>query len=433
MGYDFVAVVKRLLTQESIKVNDPKELQKTIQDGSTLCIELPQLDQLKARLEQVNWYRMIRSYRDKTERHQLNVLKKHLNDGMKVPPHHIIERELNDIKEMIIEMELWEERAQKIFESNVSIQLRDVQDLLRLGKQIKGYLPSFTILKEAVDRARDILEHIDTLQSDENYPYVDSLEFIINNAKTLPFQLESIQTMEKYVNEANAWKEQANQMFLKKNTKYTLLEALTPKYESDLTFAVVPPSSFTSLSSPPIHRAGSDDCESASPCSTASSSSTISANSSNGTSESSYLDDLGPAVVVATFKKAEKNEICRIVEIRRMNTDKHPERDAFCLCKGRFMGFMYHCQLCKDWFHTSCVPPLSKNYDAKEPLELRNKYLCPICMRTKRPKLENILSLLLSLQQIPLRVPEGEIIQWYAIQFFLYYSIHSVLFIDKIY
>lgn len=408
MGYDFVNTVKRLLNHETIKTNDPKELQKTIQDGSTLCIELPQLDQLKARLEQVNWYRMIRSYRDKTEKHQLNMLKKHLAEGMKIPPHYIIERQLSEIKEIIMEMELWEDRAQKIFESSVSIQLRDVQDLLRLGKQIKGYLPSFSILKEALDRAKEVLEHIEALQSDENCPYVDSLEFIINSAKSLPFQLEPIQIMEKHVNEANAWKEQANQMFLKKNTKYTLLEALTPKYESDLTFAVVPPS----LSSPPI-RAGSDDCESASPCSTASSSSTISANSSNGTSEGSYLEDLGPAVVVATFKKAEKNEICRIVEIRRLNFEKNPERDAFCLCKGRFMGYMYHCQLCRDWFHSSCVPPMSKNYDTKqEPLELRSKYLCPICMRTKRPKLESILSLLLSLQQIPLRVPEGEIIQW---------------------
>jgi [histone H3]-trimethyl-L-lysine4 demethylase len=404
MGYDFVNIVKRILHQETIASNDPKELQKTIQDGSTLCIELPQLDQLKARLEQVNWYRMIRAYREKTERHQLSVLKKHLQEGMKVPPHHIIERELSEIKDIIIEMELWEERAEKIFDSSLPIKLHNVEDLLRLGKQIQGFLPSFNILKEAVERARELLQHIEALQANENCPYLDSLEFIIHNAKSLPFQLEPIQAMEKYVNEANGWKDQANQMFLRKNSKYTLLEALTPKYESDLTFAVVPPS----LSSPPIHRAGSDDCESASPSSTASSSSTISANSSNGSTESSYLDELGPAVVVATFKKAEKNEICRIIEIRRINSDKNPERDLFCLCKGRFMGFMYHCQLCKDWFHASCVPSFSK----QEPIETRNKYLCPICMRTKRPKLENILSLLLSLQQIPLRVPEGEIVQW---------------------
>lgn len=411
MGYDFMRTVKRLLHDESITTNDAKELHKTIQDGSTLCIELPQLDQLKARLEQVQWYRMIRAYRDKTERHQLAMLKKHLNEGLKVPPHHVIERELNDIKEMIIEMEAWEDRAQKIYESSQPIQLTDIQDLLRYGKQIKGFLPSFSILKEAMDRAKDILEQIEALQSNENYPYLDSLEFIINSAKTLPFQLEPIQKMEKHVNEANAWKERACQTFLKKNSKYTLLEALTPKYESDLTFAVVP----SALSSPPTtYRGGSDnDCESGSPSSNASSSSTISANSSNGSSDGSFMEDLGPAVVVATFKKAEKNEICRILEVRRINTEKNPERDQYCLCKGRFMGFMNHCQLCKDWFHASCVPPMSKSYDTKqESMDLRSKYLCPICMRTKRPKLENILSLLLALQQIPLRVPEGEIVQW---------------------
>jgi [histone H3]-trimethyl-L-lysine4 demethylase len=409
MGYDFVSTVKRLLQQESIITNDVKELNKTIQDGSTLCIELPQLEQLKARQEQVNWYRMIKSYREKTERHQLNTLKKHLTEGLKVPPHHIVERELNDIKEMVIEMESWEDRAHKIYESATPIKLRDIQDLLRYGKQIKGFLPSFAILKEAMDRAKEILEHIEALQSNENYPYLDSLEFIINSAKSLPFQLEPIQTMEKHVNEANAWKEKACGTFLKKNSKYTLLEALTPKYESDLTFAVVP----KTLSSPPNYRGGSDDCESASPSSTASSSSTISANSSNGSSDASYLDDLGPAVVVATFKKAEKNEICRIMEIRRINSDKNPERDQYCLCKGRFMGHMSHCQLCLDWFHGSCVPPMAKNYDSKqEPIDLRSKYLCPICMRTKRPKLDNILSLLVALQQIPLRVPEGEIVQW---------------------
>lgn len=409
MGYDFMNTVDRLLHNESIASNDPKELHKVIQEGSTLCIELPQLDQLKARYEQANWYRMIRAYREKTERHQLNVLKKHLSEGLKVPPHHIVERELNDIKELIIEMEQWEDRAHKIYESSTPINLRDIQELLRYGKNVKGHLPSFTILKEAMDRAKEVLEQIEALQSNENYPYLDSLEYIINNAKSIPFQLEPIQTMEKHVIEANAWKEKACQTFLKKNSKYTLMEALTPKYESDLTFAVVP----QSLSSPPIYRTGSD-CESGSPSSTASSSSTISANSSNGSSDASYLDDLGPAVVVATFKKAERNEISRIMEIRRLNFEKHPERDQYCLCKGRFMGYMYHCQLCLDWFHASCIPPNIKSENKNEPLEMRSKYLCPVCMRTKRPKLENILALLVALQQIPLRVPEGEIIQCVA-------------------
>lgn len=432
LGYEFVSNVKRLLNDETILTNNLDELLRTLQDGNSLCIELPQLDQLRARYEQVSWYRMIVEYREKTERYTLILLKKHLNDGMKVPPHYVIEREMNDLKEMILETEGWEGRAHQIYDSVEPIKLNDIQDLLKHGGEMKCHLPSYTMLKDALDRAKGILDHVETLQSNENYPYLDTLEYIINNAKNLPFQLEPIQTMENHVTEANSWKDGACDIFLKNSSKYTLLEALTPKYDSDLTFAVVPHMNAAdtsplsnSMGGGSSGKGGGSDNESTSPISTASSSSTISATSSNESSDNNYLEDLGPAVVVATFKKAEKNEIYRIIEIRRINTDKHPERDAYCLCKGQFMGNMYHCQLCKDWFHSSCVPSLSKHpYGAlkrNEPsdqadymFDLRDKYLCPMCMRTKRPKLETILSLLVALQQIPLRVPEGEALQCVA-------------------
>ena len=213
--------------------------------------------------------------------------------------------------------------------------------------------------------------------------------------------------------EANGWRERACHTFLKRHSKYTLLEALTPKYDSDLTFAATP------LQSPPSQSSGGSDTEvpadsAHSSASSTSSSSTISASSSN-TSNDSYLEDLGPAIVVATFKKAEQNEVQRLQEIRGKNSAKHPERDLYCLCKGHFMGPMHHCQLCRDWFHVTCVPPmkaLKKGGEGEEKMpDLREKYLCPLCQRTKRPKLETILSLLVALQKIPLRVPEGEALQ----------------------
>lgn len=39
------------------------------------------------------------------------------------------------------------------------------------------------------------------------------------------------------------------------------------------------------------------------------------------------------------------------------------------------------------------------------------KFLCPLCQRTRRPRLETILSLLLKLQPQSLRLPEGEALQ----------------------
>ena len=39
------------------------------------------------------------------------------------------------------------------------------------------------------------------------------------------------------------------------------------------------------------------------------------------------------------------------------------------------------------------------------------KFLCPLCLRSRRPRLETILSLLVSLQKLPVRMVEGEALQ----------------------
>lgn len=66
----------------------------------------------------------------------------------------------------------------------------------------------------------------------------------------------------------------------------------------------------------------------------------------------------------------------------------------------------------------SCVPlPKSaqlknKSSPAAVVQATRNlKFLCPLCLRSRRPRLETILSLLVSLQKLPVRLPEGEALQ----------------------
>lgn len=39
------------------------------------------------------------------------------------------------------------------------------------------------------------------------------------------------------------------------------------------------------------------------------------------------------------------------------------------------------------------------------------KFQCPLCLRSRRPRLETILSLLVSLQKLPVRLAEGEALQ----------------------
>lgn len=69
-------------------------------------------------------------------------------------------------------------------------------------------------------------------------------------------------------------------------------------------------------------------------------------------------------------------------------------------------------------FAGTCVPLpksssiKSKNSHAAAVQAARDlKFLCPLCLRSRRPRLETILSLLVSLQKLPVRLPEGEALQ----------------------
>ena len=98
---------------------------------------------------------------------------------------------------------------------------------------------------------------------------------------------------------------------------------------------------------------------------------------------------------------------------------------------------MIECELCCDLFHPSHVPlpkpgsfqeaaaaakkadedggDGSASQDSKDvrmPSSLREiKFLCPSCLRSRRPRLETILSLLVSLQKVAVRLPEGDALQ----------------------
>ncbi len=91
---------------------------------------------------------------------------------------------------------------------------------------------------------------------------------------------------------------------------------------------------------------------------------------------------------------------------------------SVCVCSGQSRPLLHRCHLCKDWFHGGCVPfpPLlgSSDTNLTKPLcwwDWNTRFLCPRCQRSRRPRLETILALLVALQKLPVRLPEGEALQ----------------------
>lgn len=137
--------------------------------------------------------------------------------------------------------------------------------------------------------------------------------------------------------------------------------------------------------------------------------------------EESFEEVRDPSTVVAAFKSKEQKEVESIHSLRAANLAKMAMADRieevkFCLCRKTASGFMLQCELCKDWFHGACVP-LPKTGSQKklgvgwQSNSKDSKFLCPLCQRSRRPRLETILSLLVSLQKLPVRLPEGEALQ----------------------
>lgn len=124
--------------------------------------------------------------------------------------------------------------------------------------------------------------------------------------------------------------------------------------------------------------------------------------------------------VVNMYKEAEDREMEAVKSIRAINMSKNFDGSGdctFCMCRGAMFGVMMQCELCKDWFHSTCVtlPKIAtmKIHGNFNTTVLRMgfkgcKFLCPNCYRSRRPRLETILSLLLSLQKLCVRIPEGE-------------------------
>lgn len=404
MGTDFVDQCQALLKPDFVDI-DEDDVKKLLDEGSSLCIELPQLKTLKYLHEQLRWYNNVRELRESGDKIPLATMKRLLEQGLALAPHAALEKEMAELQSIMMSVEMWEASATLCFQNDTQHELRDVEQLLAQADHIEGNLPSQPSLRDALRKAKEWLASVDQLQNNENYPYLHTIEAVIHRGRNIPFQLAEMRRMEDHVVTAVEWKDRVSKTFLRKNAHFTLLDALSPRPDAVMLADRYP----------------------------------------RRMSEAQYVaqfsEETGPVQVVIAFKNAEEKELTEMRALRDANAAKDPETDRFCTCRRRFYGQMFHCQLCQDWFHETCVPvPKRKNRaqtmqqqqrqtsgaaiaagearnDGEPKLSERRerdrelKFMCPSCMRSRRPRLETILLLLMSLQRLPIRLPEGEALQ----------------------
>uniref|UniRef100_T1IT35 [histone H3]-trimethyl-L-lysine(4) demethylase n=1 Tax=Strigamia maritima TaxID=126957 RepID=T1IT35_STRMM len=389
---EFQHDAKEILENE---MPDMKNLEKLIDFGVTLDIDLPEVPNLKQKLQQVKWLDEVQATVQEPTQVTSESLRQLIVLGVNLPPHPTIERSMTELQELLNQVDRWEEKARICLLAKPRHVMATLEAIINEAKNIPALLPNTLALKDALKKAKEWTAKVEVVQNGEHYPYLDVLENLVNKGRPIPVRLDHLPQVESQVASAKTWRERTARTFLKKNSTYSLVEVLSPRVD----IGIYP----SNKNKKKKLKDSSTDKD------------------KENHADIKYEEARDPAAIVASFKKSEHQEIESMRDLRITNLQKRAEDTGdckYCLCRKSLSGFMLQCELCKDWFHATCVPlPKSASVKNKSSLALVSqmakelKFLCPLCLRSRRPRLETILSLLVSLQKLPVRLPEGEALQ----------------------
>uniref|UniRef100_A0A671R1Q5 [histone H3]-trimethyl-L-lysine(4) demethylase n=1 Tax=Sinocyclocheilus anshuiensis TaxID=1608454 RepID=A0A671R1Q5_9TELE len=405
------------------------EIQALLEEGASLPVVAPACELLSGLQEQGRWLGEVRrTLGPEGSEVTLDVLRNLMESGCNVPQSVSVETAMAELQELLTIAERWEEKAQICLEDRQKHHLSTLEAIVNEAQLIPVQLPNILSLQACLSRARAWVTDLEEIQNGEHYPCLDDLEGLVAIGRDLPVNMEELKQLELQVASAHSWREKASKTFLKKNSQHSLLEVLCPCVEK----------------------------------------SKKREENSLGTEEDSDVNLLGltaqdlrdPGAIVMAFKEGERQEKEALLRLQQVNLTKpgvekgasadqngiKTERtqsdsmetdnsdstllqnggsapsltssQSVCVCNGPPRPLLHRCHLCKDWFHGGCVPfPAllgSLETNLTKPLcwwDWNTRFLCPRCQRSRRPRLETILALLVALQKLPVRLPEGEALQ----------------------
>uniref|UniRef100_A0AAQ4P1J0 [histone H3]-trimethyl-L-lysine(4) demethylase n=1 Tax=Gasterosteus aculeatus aculeatus TaxID=481459 RepID=A0AAQ4P1J0_GASAC len=371
----------------------PEQLEALLAQGAELLVVVPECDLLRGLKEQGHWLAEVRRTlgTEGGERQEvtLEVLRSLMEAGCNVPQSVSVETAMAELQELLTIAERWEEKAQICLEQKQKHPLSTLEAIVNEAHLIPVKLPNILALQDCLTRAQAWVTDLEEIQvNGEHYPCLDDLEGLVAIGRDLPVFMEELRQLELQVASAHSWRDKATKTFLKKSSQHSLLEV------GDAKKAVI--FAFCSLSCADeprfnLYKSG------------------LNAASCEETKEGKDNGRWEDAMETDTSSHSEDS-------VKGNGNHAGPPQPV-CVCTGQPRAPQLRCHLCKDWFHGGCVPSpalLPSSGPAGNPLcwwDWDSRFLCPRCQRSRRPRLETILALLVALQRLPVRLPEGEALQ----------------------
>uniref|UniRef100_A0A7R9JZC7 [histone H3]-trimethyl-L-lysine(4) demethylase n=1 Tax=Timema genevievae TaxID=629358 RepID=A0A7R9JZC7_TIMGE len=389
---DLVENVKAFekMAEELLSKDNPQneELKQCMEAELALnaVIHLTDISKLKELWEKSNWFENIRNLEESTSNIKLETLQRLVNIGASLPTNKNVEKHLVNLKDLLSKVEEVEQRANSLLTQEYRVQTSDIQDVLEAAKKVSCVTPSVTELQNALEKGNEWSVRVKKIFSSETYPTLLTVESLVEEGKGMCVVLKLLPVLGAEITTAKMWLGRVSRVFLRKDSSYTLLEILLPRSE------------FGACVLKRKKLRGHDNCSS---CSV------------SVINKLFFEKDPDPSEITAIIREAEIQEIAAMKALRIKNTLKlktDSSNSKYCICRRRSSGFMLQCELCKDMFHTTCLH-LSKKQMLGED---SSKFLCPFCLRSRRPDIQTIVSLLKSLSKLQVKIPEGEALQCLA-------------------
>ncbi len=373
------------------KSQDLEDLKKLIETGSALDVDLQELNDLKGKAKELEWLDEAKEIMDDPMGDSTDHIKQVIETGMELAPSPKVEKLLGELSGLLTQVESWENRAKSCLASKPRLSLSELEKLIKDGDNISEGLPSLQTLKDSAKKAKEWQAKAAELKKHPDHKsYIELLETLVARGRPLPVKLEALAGLETQVAAGRAWRERTARVFLKKNCNAQLLDVLCPRVDLG-----------SGEGRRKAKKAGLRNEEL----------SGIQHPIFQGLTQKEMLDR---KVISKAFKDAEIKEIQAIKELRQnklassTDSSEDSESAASTQTPKKASTVKFECEVCLKNFHPSHVP-FPKNSPKDQPTSLHDiKFLCPGCLRSRRPRIELILSLLMNYEKLGVKLPEGE-------------------------
>lgn len=384
---DFQQHSEKVLADE---VPSVAEIQGLLDMSSDFDVELPELPCLRVRLEQARWLEAVQQESSQPATLNLETMRRLIDQGVGLSPHPSVERTMARLQELLTVSEHWEDKASSLLKARPPHSVETLSGAAEKASGIPAYLPNCLLLKDTIRKATEWLQEAEELQASGSMPLMDNLSDMILRGQAIQVYLEPLDRLETLMAEVQEWKELAASAFRQKDSPLTLLEILCPRCEVG------------NLGSP--RRKAKKGKESPK------NKKKIPRLSNVGEVEKALSETNDSTSSMATLEELRVQELEAFFNLRAANESKLlPTIDCMdlkvCICRKPPMGAMLQCELCRDAFHSACIRNLSEASETQP-------WLCPQCWRSEKPPLSKILSLLVSLQHLGVRLPEGDALNY---------------------